>query len=1032
MKKHQVVATIFAFVLLMTAGRLLWIDFLKPSDQPYAVGGRLDLQGSEARFGGTITLDGEWDFYPGVFLMDRERERGVRQAPESAIKVHVPSKWNEWMQAGTETPYGYGSYRLTIQVGAEAGDEVYSIYVPSVRTSSELYINGKRMAHSGRPASTAQEYEAENLPYIATFMADEHGTIELVIQAANYSDPRSGGLIRSLKFGSDEAIYREKQLSLATQYLIAAALLFQAAYLVIFYGIERKPFWLFCALAILSYTLMMLNSSEDKILHQWLHISYAWGYKLLCLSLTVLMYSLLRMTSGQLSATWRVPVVRTYSAMAVVGIVASIALPPQSSETLQYVIFLCASPVIVLLFVSVLRMAVRGIAGSIMQLLAILAFANHMLWWFIFLLTGIKVIHYPFDLIAAMILFSSIWIRRYYDLYTEQRELASKLEEVNRRKDDFLASTSHELRNPLHGMIGMSQVVLERERETMGDASIRDMETMIQIGRRMSFLLHDLLDTVRLKDSSLRLQLTGVALQPIVDGVMDMIRFMTNGKPVLLKNRVPESFPNVVADENRLIQILFNLLHNAAKFTHRGEIAVEASTENDRAFIIVSDTGVGMDAETRRRVFEPYEQGSANSGYEGGFGLGLSICKQLVELQGGSIEVRSAPDQGSRFIFSLAIDHGVEAEGSATRSDSGGVEVSEEANGAYLRSIDRTPYLEAAPALAEPVERYVKDKARILAVDDDALNLNVLVSLLSGGTYEVAAAATGEDALRLLQEQEWDLVITDIMMPRMSGYELTQRIRERYTRSELPVLVLTARARPEDIENGFLAGANDYVSKPVDARELRARVQALTQMASSSRERVRMEAAWLQAQIEPHFFFNTLNSIVALHTVDPEQMLQLVDHFSDYLREKFKFQNVGELVSLSDELTLVRSYLFIEQTRFDWLQAEWEVDNGLNVQIPPYSIQPLVENAVRHGLMQRRQDATVRIKIARHEDGVVISVADNGVGIDEGRAAELLQSGTGTGIALRNIDLRLQRLYGSGLRIASMPGAGTTVSFVIR
>ena len=179
---------ICAFILLITGSRLAWLDLFKPSNQPYAVGGRLDLQGQEAAFDGTITLDGEWEFYPGVLLMSGERTS--RPKSESAVKVRIPSQWNEGMRG---MPYGFGSYRLTIQVDAEVRDQVYSIYVPSVRSASELYINGTRMASSGRPASTVQEHQAENLPYIATFMADEQGTIELVIQAANYSDPRGGG-----------------------------------------------------------------------------------------------------------------------------------------------------------------------------------------------------------------------------------------------------------------------------------------------------------------------------------------------------------------------------------------------------------------------------------------------------------------------------------------------------------------------------------------------------------------------------------------------------------------------------------------------------------------------------------------------------------------------------------------------------------------------------------------------------------------------------------------------------------------------
>ncbi|XID95575.1 ATP-binding protein [Paenibacillaceae bacterium WGS1546] len=1024
MEKYRVYIAILLFATMMTAGRLIWLDVFKHDGQPYAVNGQLDLRDWDAGAGRTITLDGEWAFYPGVLLMS-EGDDGSVAAP--AHRVDIPSNWNALLQPNASTPYGFGSYRLTLLVGSD--DEAYSVYVPSIRSSSELYINGKRMASSGRPASSAEEHQAENVPYIATFMADEQGTIELVIEAANYLDPRGGGLVRSIKFGTDEAIYREKQLSVATQLLIAAALVFQAIYLLLFFWIERNKFWLYFALALLSFTLILLNSSEDKLLLQWFPIPYAWSFKLLCLSLTLLFYALLRMVSEQIPEAWRAKALRAYDVAAVVGIAASVGLPPQNNDVLQYAIFLCATPIVGFLVVTVLRGAAKGIRGSLMQLLALLAFSNHMVWWLVFIFTGIKILFYPFDLILGMILFSSIWIRRYFVLYTEQKELTAKLEELHEKKDEFLANTSHELRNPLHGMISMSQVVLDREREAISETSIRELETVLKVGRRMSFMLNDLLDVVRLKENRLRLHRSSLALQPIVGGVVDMMRFMTDGKPVELKIRIPEPFPRVLADENRLIQILFNLLHNAVKFTHRGEVVAEAYVKNGQAHIVVSDTGIGMDEETMRRAFEPYEQAHARKGYEGGFGLGLSICKQLVELHGGTIAVRSAPDQGSRFVFTLQLDGASETR---TVPEQGGQEARDPASYVAAAAADLAP--EGRPDESpEPIERYVKDKPRILAVDDDALNLNVLVSLLARDAYATTAVTNGTEALALLHAQEWDLVIADIMMPGMSGYELARRIRERYAISELPILLLTARSQPEDIEQGFLAGANDYVTKPVDARELRARVQALTLLASSARERVRMEAAWLQAQIEPHFFLNTLNSIAALHTISSGQMLQLIDYFGDYLREKFKFQNVGELVPLEDELTLVRSYLFIEQTRYEnRLRVEWDIDEAAELpKIPPYSIQPLVENAIRHGVMKRNEAGTVRIKLAKRGDGTEISVMDDGVGMEEDIAARLLEKHSG-GIALRNVDLRLKRLYGTGLSIVSSPGAGTTVSFVIR
>src|SRR5690625_1751964 len=132
------------------------------------------------------------------------------------------------------------------------------------------------------------------------------------------------------------------------------------------------------------------------------------------------------------------------------------------------------------------------------------------------------------------------------------------------------------------------------------------------------------------------------------------------------------------------------------------------------------------------------------------------------------------------------------------------------------------------------------------------------------------------------------------MMPEMSGYELTYKIRERFTMYELPVLLVTARTNRKDIETGFASGANDYITKPVDAIELRARVNALMDLRKSMHERLRIESAWLQAQIKPHFLFNTLNSIIALSRVDVERMNALLQSFSDVLRAKFNFENLNE------------------------------------------------------------------------------------------------------------------------------------------
>ncbi|MEK1831177.1 histidine kinase [Priestia megaterium] len=207
------------------------------------------------------------------------------------------------------------------------------------------------------------------------------------------------------------------------------------------------------------------------------------------------------------------------------------------------------------------------------------------------------------------------------------------------------------------------------------------------------------------------------------------------------------------------------------------------------------------------------------------------------------------------------------------------------------------------------------------------MNITVLKSILF--EYDLTTVTSGQAVLSLLDKQ-WDLIISDVMMPNMSGYELTKQVRQYYSVSELPILLLTARNQPQDIYTGFLSGANDYVVKPVDATELRARVQMLIGLKQSINEQIRLEAAWLQAQIKPHFFFNTLNTISMLIEIDPEQTKELLEAFCNYLQMSYSFNNVNQTILINDELDLVKSYVFIMNKRFNGrFKVVYKVDDGL-------------------------------------------------------------------------------------------------------
>ena len=222
--------------------------------------------------------------------------------------------------------------------------------------------------------------------------------------------------------------------------------------------------------------------------------------------------------------------------------------------------------------------------------------------------------------------------------------------------------------------------------------------------------------------------------------------------------------------------------------------------------------------------------------------------------------------------------------------------------------------------------------------------------------------------------------------------------------------------------------------KPVDALELRSRVKALTDVKQSAQERLRMEAAWLQAQIQPHFLFNTLNAIITLSEIDIERTSKLLEALCDFLRESFKFQNIDELVPIEDELNLVRSYLYIHKERFgERINATWDLEVSTDVMIPSLTIQPLIENALKHGILPRENGGNIHIRIVDYDRYIEITVSDNGIGMDEATMERLLERKleTSTGIGLLNTDLRLKQHYGKGLQIKSKPNQGTVISFVV-
>ncbi|GAA0352923.1 ATP-binding protein [Bacillus horti] len=1008
--------------------RWAWFTYFYTPEHPSVQQGVLDLRGWALEGTSSITLNGDWEFYPYAFLYHEDFNN--QTTDHRPHYIQVPGDWREGFEGEKNASFGYGTYRIRILVDQPLSLR-YAFWLQGIQASSVVEINGNEEMPFGIPAERAEDYTPRIASYLAYHKNEDIQEIELLIRVANFDNPINGGILRTIKFGSEAAIDNERMYSIGFQLVTFVILLLHALYAFILYlfNTKEKSFLLFCILLFLAS--ITIVSDHDTLLTFWFSLDYASILKVRMISYLWLSFFILLLAMNFSGYVRRSKYFYSYFTILILYTIFVVIAPTEPIfHTRDMGLFTILYFLPLVWFVYLIgKMVMDNQTDAVFLLFAAASIASSAIWGAFTFKGIVETIYYPIDIIAALVAFSAYWFKRYFRNSEENAKLNEQFRQTDKLKDQFLANTSHELRTPLHGIMNIAQSVREKEKDSLSINSSENMDLLITISRRMSYMLDDLLDVIRLQDKRIVLEKIPLRIESIASGVVSMLKFMTEGKPVQLQINIEEALPPVLGDEKRLVQILFNLLHNSIKYTEEGIISVSAKLKNKQIIIQVSDSGVGMDRETQERIFKPYEQGPHGITDGGGIGLGLSICQQLVELHGSKLTVVSEPNKGSIFSFSLPV---ASFEGLLPLQDENQKQpiLSQEA----LNRLTLSEAVSHGTVIAHSAPVFNEGKFNILVVDDDNVNLKVLLSILSEEQFNIVPTTSAREALEVLSTKQWDLLIVDVMMPHMSGYELTQRVRENFSISELPILLLTARSQPADIYTGFSSGANDYVTKPVDAMELKYRIWSLTTLKHSINERLRMEAAYLQAQIQPHFLFNTLNSIMALSDIDPDKMRKLGDAFSSYLRISFDFLNSAELVTLEHELELVRAYLYIEQERFpNRLIVNWDIDPTVKVSLPPLTIQPLVENAVSHGVLAKTRGGTVSIRITRQDTFTLIEVLDDGKGMDQNKVQQLLDPSFSEmkGIGVANTNRRLIQMYGNGLSIQSSPDKGTRVSFVI-
>jgi signal transduction histidine kinase/CheY-like chemotaxis protein len=393
-------------------------------------------------------------------------------------------------------------------------------------------------------------------------------------------------------------------------------------------------------------------------------------------------------------------------------------------------------------------------------------------------------------------------VRTYTDI-TERKRIERDLaaardvaEAAGRARAEFLALISHEILTPLNGIIGVTELLLDRP---LGEEERRFGEIIRDSGNHLRLLIDDVLDFSRLDAERMTLEQAPFDLHALLGGTIDMLTPQASAKGLSVHCSIAANVPRrVVGDAGRLRQILVNLIGNGIKFTERGSVAVGITVAlpaaaSVRLAVSVADTGIGIALEAQPKLFSAFTQADASvSRRFDGTGLGLAICKQLVGLMGGTISLESAPGRGSTFRFEVPL-----------------------------------PLDAGAPAELNPAVRVEPKALRLLIVEDNATNRLVATRMARRMGHQAEAVNDGEEAIESLRTTAWDVVLMDVMMPGMDGLMATRLIRvSGGAYANTPIIGLTASAQPEDEAACRAAGMNGFVTKPVTADRLAAAITA--------------------------------------------------------------------------------------------------------------------------------------------------------------------------------------------------------------
>ena len=747
---------------------------------PLANKGILDLRNWDFSEQPKVSLEGEWEFYWKEYLNIDEIK------PTSATYRYFPKLWRgDTIGKNIVTPKGYATHRLKVVLSSVTPE--LSIEIPHFYSAYLLFINGEYIASNGQFGIS----EDSSRPYWHPQTHDlkiTNDTLDIVLQISNFRHSK-GGSSKAISLGSKNYLQTQSTRTQAFDLIMASSLFFIGLFFLVLYNFGRhEKQILYFALFSLFYSYRAIGA-ETYTLH-YVFPDLPWFFTLRMEYITMYMsaiffacysYHLYKEETSRLF-------VKISVVLGALLVAFSLFFPPSwfTSFTLEYSLYVFVS--FVYLFYTYIKASVYHRMGSNISLVSTLilfATIGHTILHYLGIVESQRTLYFvgfqQFFFFQSIILFYR---------YTQNLEIAKQTaEKAAQSRSDFLSMISHEIRTPLNAVIGLTNFLISDKPK---DDHIEDLETLKFSAEHLHVLINDVLDYSKLDAGKIEFELRDVNIHDLCRNIIKAFENKAAEKRIDLKLNIDKTIPKmIIADGLRLSQILTNLIGNAIKFTDKGSVTLSLNkvTHSIKKVAIkftVEDTGIGVPKDKQKTIFDSFSQASSSTTRQfGGTGLGLSITKRILDLQNTKINLFSQEGKGARFYFTQNYEISQNQISTRTANDTN--------------------------------KDGLIDK-KILLVEDNPVNVMVARRFLSKWQAIVDVTENGREAIEKCASQKYDLILMDLQMPVMDGYDASSELRKQGLK--IPIIALTASVMLDVGDKVFTCGMNDYITKPFDPDDL--------------------------------------------------------------------------------------------------------------------------------------------------------------------------------------------------------------------